>query len=60
MDAGILELLIYCLFLIPLSQDPTFELTWFDLMIGSLAGILVNAGRILIAIGVSEGLASPA
>ena len=59
-DSGLLEFLIYCFILIPLSNDPDFTLTWTDLMYGSLAGILVNAGRVLIAVGVAEGLASPA
>lgn len=57
-DASGLEFLLLSFFLIPLSY--TFEYTWMDLLIGSIAGILIASGRICISIGISVGLAGPA
>lgn len=60
LDAAVLEFLILSLFLIPLSNNPEFTITWKDLGIGMAAGLLMCMGRIFVTIGVAIGLAGPA
>jgi len=60
LDAAILEFLILTLFLIPLSSNQEFTITWNDLGIGMAAGMLMCLGRIFVTIGVAIGLAGPA
>ena len=60
LDASILEGTIMCFFLIPLLRNSDFVFTWLDLSRGTLAGIGMTLGRILIAIAVAEGIAGPA
>lgn len=57
-DASMLEFILLSFFLIPLRNK--FDYNWTDLIIGSVAGILICSGRICISIGVSKGLAGPA
>ena len=59
-DATIFEFLICTFFLIPLLQEPDFEYGQKEIIVGSIAGMLVALGRVFISIGVSEGLAAPA
>ncbi len=59
-DAAILEFLVLTLFLIPLSKNDEFTITWADLGIGMAAGMLMCLGRIFVTIGVAVGLAGPA
>ncbi len=60
LDAAILEFLILTMFLIPLSNNDSFTITWNDLAIGMAAGMLMCLGRIFVTIGVAVGLAGPA
>ena len=60
LDAAILEFLILTLFLIPLSENPDFNIEWKDLGVGMAAGLLMCLGRIFVTIGVAIGLAGPA
>ena len=48
------------MFLIPLSKNDEFTITWNDLAIGMAAGMLMCLGRIFVTIGVAVGLAGPA
>ena len=60
LDAAVPEFLILSFFLIPLSNNPDFTITWKDLGIGMAAGMLMCLGRIFVTIGVAVGLAGPA
>jgi len=60
LDAAILEFLILTMFLIPLSNNNEFTITWNDLLVGLAAGGLMCLGRIFVTIGVAVGLAGPA
>ena len=55
-----LEFLILSLFLIPLSNNDSYEITWRDLGIRMAAGLLMCLGRVFVTIGVAIGLAGPA
>lgn len=58
-DSAILESLTYCIFVAPyINQNGFWSLKM--LLLGSLAGCLLIAGRILIEMAVSEGLGGPA
>ena len=59
-DSAILEGILTSFLLIPLFKQYSFTFEWTDLAWGSLAGFLMTAGRILIAIAVAEGIAGPA
>ena len=59
-DSAILEAVALSCFLFPLLKHPDFTFEWTDLAWGALAGSLMTAGRILIAIAVAEGIAGPA
>ena len=48
------------MFLIPLSNNPDFTITWKDLGVGMAAGMLMCLGRVFVTIGVAVGLAGPA
>ena len=41
-----------------LSEQMTIEYT--DLLVGGIAGVLIEASRICIAVGIAKGLAGPA
>ena len=60
LDAAILEFLILTLFLIPLSNNDDFTITWKDMGVGMAAGLLMCMGRVFVTIGVAIGLAGPA
>ena len=60
LDAAVLEFFVLTLFLIPLSNNSEFTITWKDLGIGAGAGLLMCMGRIFVTIGVATGLAGPA
>ena len=60
LDAAILEFLVLTFFLIPLSNNPDFTITWKDLGLGMIAGLLMCLGRVFVTIGVAVGLAGPA
>ena len=55
-DASIFEFGLFCLFLIPLSQELTIG--WREIGIGAAAGTLICLGRIFLAIAISNGLAA--
>ena len=57
-DASMFQFFLLSFFLIPLSNK--FDYDWTDIIIGSIAGILICSGYICISIGVSKGLAGPA
>ena len=57
-DSSIIEYALFLFFLSPLSQE--LAIGWREIGIGCIAGVLICLGRILIAIGVSNGLAGPA
>ena len=57
-DAAPIQNLILCFFLIPLSDKMT--ITFKDIMIGTAAEGLMEAGRVLLAFGIEKGLAGPA
>ena len=57
-DASLIEFFLISFLLIPLSNK--FDYNWTDIIIGSIAGILICSGRICNTIGVSKGLAGPA
>ena len=59
-DSSMCEFFLMMFFLIPLSQSDEFTITYEDILIGSIAGILICSGRICISIGVSLGKAGPA
>ena len=59
-DSSMLEFLLYMFFFIPLMNDPDLNLTYPDMLVGAIAGCLIAGGRILISIGISNGLAGPA
>ena len=59
-DSSMCEFFLMMFFLIPLSQSEEFTITYQDILVGSIAGILICAGRICISIGVSVGKAGPA
>ncbi len=59
-DSSVLEFILYSFFLIPLAMQDDFTLGAKELAIGAVAGTLICAGRIMISIGVSIGLAAPA
>jgi len=59
-DAAVLEFFILSMFLIPLSEDSSFTITWEAMGIGMAAGLLMCLGRIFVTIGVATGLAGPA
>lgn len=60
LDAAIFEFFILTCFLIPLSNNSEFTITWTDLGIGTAAGLLMCLGRVSVTIGVAIGLAGPA
>ena len=60
-DATIFEFSICCFLLIPLlSEEADFEYGPKEVIVGSIAGMLVALGRVFISIAVSAGLAAPA
>ena len=60
LDAAVIEFFVLSMFLIPLSNNPDFNITWRDIGIGTAAGLLMCLGRIFVTIGVAVGLAGPA
>ena len=60
LDAAVIEFFVLTLFLIPLSNNADFTITWEAVGYGTLAGLLMCLGRIFVTIGVAVGLAGPA
>lgn len=60
LDAAVFEFFILTCFLIPLSSNSEFTITWNDFAIGTAAGLLMCLGRVSVTIGVAIGLAGPA
>ena len=59
-DSSIIEFFIFMFFFFPLLKDPIVDLSYTDMVIGSIAGCLIASSRILLSIGISKGLAGPA
>ena len=57
-DASPIQNLIFCFFLIPLSDK--MEITFKDLLVGTASEALMETARILLSFGVEKGLAGPA
>jgi len=60
LDAAVIEFFVLTMFLIPLSGNVEFTITWNDIGLGTAAGMLMCLGRIFVTIGVAVGLAGPA
>jgi uncharacterized membrane protein len=61
LDSGLIEFLIYSCHTIVLVRMPDFEFfDWRNLVYGTIAGVLIQSGRLFIAVAVSEGIAGPA
>ena len=60
LDSNILEGIIQSFFLIHLLKRSDYDFKWTDLLRSSIAVFGIGMGRILIAIGVAEGIAGPA
>ena len=56
-DSNIFEYGVTCLLLFPLSK--IYDYTFKDLLIGTAAGFFFAAARVLIAVGVADGMAGP-
>ena len=57
-DASPIQNLVFCFFLIPLSDK--MEITFKDLLVGTASEALMETARILLSFGVEKGLAGPA
>ena len=55
-DSCIVEFFAYTLMLVPTYISGNYTFGWFDTILGTVAGLLIAAGRIAITMAVSEGL----
>ena len=39
--------------------DHNYDLSWFDMMEGTLAGVMMGMAYVLIAVGIANGIAGP-
>ena len=59
-DTTLIEFGLYLVLFIPLLSNPDVNLTYQDMVIGSIAGCLIALARILLCYAISNGLAGPA
>ena len=59
-DTCMIEFFCYQFFLYSLYNSEDFTIGWYELGLGTVAGLFICAGRIAIAVAVSIGLAGPA